>query len=63
MTETRDKALREQIDRQFLVERGLESPWPGFEKQVLFELKLDVSLVTLTMAESGLPAGHTIWRA
>jgi hypothetical protein len=62
VTEVWDKTQRERVDRQVLTEHGLESPWADFEKQVLFEFKLDACLVTLTIGEGGLPAGRTIWR-
>ena len=61
VTEVGDTRQRERIDTQVLAERALQSPWPDFEKQVLFEFRLETCLVTLTVAEGGLPAGHTIW--
>ena len=61
--EVTDQEARKRVDNQFLGERGLASPWPGFAEQVLFELRFDRALVTLTAAEGGLEAGHTIWHA
>ena len=60
--EVSDPLKWEQVAAQFLVERELESRWPGFETQVLFEFLLDRCLLTLTEPRDGLPAGHTIWR-
>jgi len=60
--EVTDAQTWEQVATQFLAERELESRWPGFETQVLFELLFDRCLLTLTVPRDGLPAGHTVWR-
>lgn len=61
--ETADVALRDSLTAQFLAERSMDEPWPGFEDQVLLEFLIDRALVTLTTPAYGLPAGHTVWRA
>ena len=60
-TELADPNLWEQVALQALAERSLTERWPGFETQVLFELRVDRCLLILTHASRGLPAGHTIW--
>jgi hypothetical protein len=60
--EVTDPSKWEQVATQLLAERELQSRWPGFEAQVLFEFLFDRCLLTLTEARDGLPAGHTIWR-
>jgi len=62
VAEVVDAPTWERIASQLLDERGLESRWPGFEVQVLFEFLLDRCLLTLTESRDGLPGGHTIWR-
>ena len=58
-----DPPLREALARQFFAERNMSTPWPGFDTQVLVELKIETCLLTLTEARNGFPAGHTIWHA
>jgi len=58
-----DPMLWERIAAQFLTERGMTEPWPGFDRQTLFEFRLERCLLTLTVADDSVPAGHTIWRA
>jgi hypothetical protein len=60
--EVTDTFKWEQVATQLLAEREMQSRWPGFEAQVLFEFLFDRCLLTLTEARDGLPAGHTIWR-
>jgi len=55
--------LRARLDAQFLAERELAEPWPGFGDQVLIEFLVDRCLLTLTAAQDDLPAGHTVWMA
>jgi hypothetical protein len=62
VAEVTDASLWEQVASQMLAERELETRWPGFENQVLFEFLLDRCLLTLTEPRDGLPAGHTVWR-
>jgi hypothetical protein len=62
VTEVADRPTWEQVASQLVAERELESRWPGFEAQVLFEFQFDRCLLTLTEPRDGLPAGHTIWR-
>jgi hypothetical protein len=57
-----DASKCEQVAAQLRAERELQSRWPGFEAQVLFEFLFDRCLLTLTEARDGLPAGHTTWR-
>ena len=56
-----DPRLRSALTAQFLRERRLPEPWPGFNEQVLVEFTVERCLVTLTEARDGLPAGHTVW--
>jgi hypothetical protein len=57
-----DPPLRRALTEQFLAEREMTEPWPGFDTQALVEFRVDRVLVTLTEARNGLAAGHTIWR-
>jgi len=59
--ELADPTLRERLTRQLLSERGLAEPWPGFDAEPLFELQAERVLVTLTLPDHGLPAGHSMW--
>ena len=59
--EVSDRVLWEQIASRMLAERGLTERWSRFDEQVLFELRIDRCLLTLTEAGDGFPAGHTIW--
>jgi hypothetical protein len=61
--EVGDPAVWEQVALQTLAERSTTERWPGFESQVLFELRVERCLLTLTRAADGFPAGHTVWRA
>jgi hypothetical protein len=61
ITELDDARLRAELTKQFLAERNLDEPWPGFEDQVMIEFGLDRCLLTLTDARDGLPIGHTVW--
>lgn len=38
-----------------------DEPWPGFDDQALFELRVDRVLVTMTADDGPLAAGHTVW--
>lgn len=55
--------LRRTLTEQFLAERSMDEPWPGFEDQVLVAFELDRCLLTLTHERPELPAGHTVWVA
>jgi hypothetical protein len=57
-----DSDLRRALARQFLAERQLTEPWPGFDQQELIEFTFDRCLLTLTNSRDGLPDGHTVWR-
>jgi Pyridoxamine 5'-phosphate oxidase len=57
-----DDALRPKLTRQFLAERQLGEPWPGFDQQELVEFAFDRCLLTLTNARDDLSDGHTVWR-
>ncbi len=61
--EVSDAAVWEEVALQTLTERSMTERWPGFESQVLFELRVERCLLTLTRAADGFPAGHTVWRA
>src|SRR5262249_8530691 len=58
----RNDEIRTALTRQFLAERQLSEPWPGFDQQELVEFTLDRGLLTLTSAREGLSDGHTVWR-
>jgi hypothetical protein len=58
-----DAELRRRLDAQFLAERQLSDPWPGFDQQVLVEFLIERCLLTLTEGRDGLPSGHTVWTA
>jgi hypothetical protein len=57
----RDERVRSTLARQFLAERQLTEPWPGFDQQELVEFTFDRCLLTLTNARDGLSDGHTVW--
>lgn len=61
--EVTDAATYDRVAAQFLAERNIKSRWPGFEAQVLFDFRLERCLLTLTTAEDGIVAGHTVWRS
>lgn len=63
ITELDDPDLRSELTGQFLAERKLEEPWPGFDEQALIEFGIERCLITLTTERDGLPTGHTIWHA
>jgi len=63
VNEVIDAPTWDRVAAQFLAERGLDSPWPGFEAQVLVEFAIERCLLTLTLPEEGLRSGHTIWHA
>lgn len=60
--EHHDRALWDAIAEQFLAERKLDYPWPGFDAQALVEFTLDRCLLTLTEANAAFPKGHTVWK-
>jgi hypothetical protein len=62
ITELDDPGRRALLTRQFLAERSLDEPWPGFDDQVLIEFGIERCLLTLTQERDGFPAGHTVWR-
>ncbi|MFY9927409.1 MAG: hypothetical protein WAK82_05345 [Streptosporangiaceae bacterium] len=55
---TVDRVVREQI----LAERD-GTVWPGFDAEVVFELRVERCLLMQTQADAPFPAGPTIWRA
>jgi hypothetical protein len=59
--ELNDPALRDQLTERLLAERSLAEPWPGLAEEALFELHVERVLVTLTLADGALPAGHSLW--
>ena len=54
---------RSELTKVFFAERHLDTPWPGFEEQVLFDLDVETVLLTRTAPRGGFPQGHTTWRA
>jgi hypothetical protein len=60
--EVTDPSTWELVATQLVDERDLDTRWPGFEDQVLFEFLVERCLLTLTEAADGLPAGHTVWK-
>ena len=62
-TELVDHDLRDRLTQQLLAERNLAEPWPGFDDEALLELRVERVLVTLTLPDHGLPAGHSVWAA
>lgn len=63
VVEKEDTSLFARLKEQMLAERGLSEPWPGFDEQTIVEFLIDGCLVTLTLADEGLPAGHTVWHS
>jgi hypothetical protein len=61
--EVADPVAWEAIALQSLAERSTDERWPGFERQVLFEFRVERCLLTLTHATDGFPAGHTVWHS
>jgi hypothetical protein len=53
----------DEIADQMLAERGVTERWPGFDDQILLELRVERCLLTLTHTRVDFPAGHTIWHA
>ena len=47
---------------QVLAERD-GKVWPGFDEEVIFELRLERCLLMLTQPEGPFAAGPTIWKA
>ena len=50
------------VRRQVLAERD-GKVWPGFDEEVIFELRLERCLLMLTQPEGPFAAGPTIWKA
>ena len=61
--EVRDRSVRGLFEEQFRSERKDFVPWPTFDEDVLFELRLDGALLMLTEAEGAFPKGPTVWKA
>jgi hypothetical protein len=60
--EVTDLGVGRVVRGQVLAERD-GNVWPGFDKEVVFELGLENCLLMLTLAEGAFPAGSTIWKA
>jgi len=60
--EVADSATRSVVTSQFLAERG-GTLWPGFDDHVLFELRAERGLLTLTQPGGGFPKGPTVWKS
>ena len=58
-----DPSRLQQATAQFLAERRLEAPPPGFETDELFEFRLERCLWTQTSGHGDWNPRHTIWRA
>ena len=63
VNEVTDARAWDRVVAQFLAERGMDSPWTGFEAQTLVEFAIERCLLTLTLPEEGLPSGHSVWHA
>jgi hypothetical protein len=61
-TEIADQGVRAIVGEQLLAERD-GALWPGFDDHVLFELRAERALLTLTSAGDAVPKGPTVWRA
>jgi hypothetical protein len=59
--EVTDPEVRRVVREQVLADRGGVA-WPGLDEDVLFELRVEGCLLTLTEA-GDFPRGPTIWRA
>jgi hypothetical protein len=60
-TEQTDQGTRSIAASQFLAERG-GAIWPGFDDHVMFELRVERCLLTLTQPGDGFPKGPTVWK-
>ncbi len=60
--EVTDAAVGRVVREQVLAERG-GKVWPGFDEEVVFELRVESCLLMLTQADGPFPAGPTIWKA
>ena len=61
--EVTDAGVRQRFADQLMAERNNSIPWPTFDEDVLFELRIETALLMLTEAESPFPAGPTVWKA
>jgi hypothetical protein len=59
--EVADQGVRAIVREQFRAERGVL--WPGFDDHVMFELRAERALLTLTSEGDAFPKGPTAWRA
>lgn len=60
--EIADPATRTIAASQFGQERG-GVPWTGFDDHVMFELRVERCLLTLTQPGAGFPKGPTVWKS
>jgi hypothetical protein len=60
--EVTDAAVERMVRARVLTERD-GKVWPGFDQEVVFELRVEGVLLMLTQAAAPFPAGPTIWRA
>jgi hypothetical protein len=61
VSEVTDAETRAIINDQVIADHG--HPWPGYDSQVVFELRLERCLLMLTQPGDTFPKGPTIWRA
>ena len=61
VTEVSDSGIRAVVNEQVIADHG--HPWPGYDSQTLFELRLERCLLMLTQPGETFPRGPTIWRA
>ena len=61
VAEVSDSATRAVVNEQVIADHG--HPWPGYDSQALFELRLERCLLMLTQPGETFPQGPTIWRA
>ena len=59
--EVTDAAVERMVRARVLTERD-GKVWPGFDQEVVFELRVERVLLMLTQAAAPFPAGPTIWR-
>jgi hypothetical protein len=60
--EVTDPLVQETVRRRVLAERD-GVVWPGFSTDIVFELRIERCLLTLTQPEDPFPRGSTVWRA
>jgi len=59
--EVADPGIRAIVADQVVADHG--HPWPGYDSQTLFELRLERCLLMLTQPGESFPKGATTWRS